>query len=64
MNTILKADSTFDSSAHNLVYVKLYINKFHVFTPSVNSAPLEPNYYQPRIRSDNRRKHRSIPRLP
>ena len=27
MNTILKADSTFDSSAHNLVYVKLYINK-------------------------------------
>ena len=27
MNTILKADSTFDSSAHKLVYVKLYINQ-------------------------------------
>ena len=35
MNTILKADSTFDSSAHNLVYVKLYINKFHVFLLSL-----------------------------
>ena len=28
MNTILKADSTFDSSAHKLVYVKLYITEF------------------------------------
>ena len=27
MNTILKADSTFGSSPHKLVYVKLYINQ-------------------------------------